>query len=95
MSELSERERIIRRRNRRESAEHWQHIGELIRSGGENHWLDFWENHWPPDKHDCQYIYGKPYSPALVRRIRLGLHYLRISEERQMNRECVFMRRKS
>ncbi len=62
------------------------HIAGLIRSGHEYVWLDFWRGHWPPDKHDMSYTLGKD-NPHLRRHIRIELHYLRMSPERQLQLE--------
>ncbi len=82
MDTLSERERSIRVGIHKRRKERWAHIRELILSRSEYVWLDFWAEHWPPDKHDMGYTLGKD-SPHLRRHIRLELHYLRMPAERQ------------
>lgn len=94
MTYLSERERIIQGGIRRRRSEHWQFIRRLIIERREQYWLEFWQEHWPPDKHSCMYALGQRCNSELVWNIRLGLHYLRMSEERQIERECVFEKRR-
>lgn len=88
MEPLSERERSIRVGIRKRRKERWAHIGELITSHGEQHWLDFWREHWPPDKWDMGYALGRD-NPHLRRHVRIECHYLRMPVERQMQLEAV------
>lgn len=79
---LSEREQAIRKGRRREKRERWAHIRDLILSHHEHVWLDFWREHWPPDKHDMGYAFGKD-NPHLRRHVRIELYYLRQSIDYQ------------
>lgn len=79
---MDTREQIIRDRCRREKRQRWRHIRELILSGSEQFYLEFWREHWPPDKNDMKYAVGQD-STFLRRHLRVELHYLRQSVERQ------------
>ena len=41
MSDLSEREQLIRKALRREKRDRWQHIRNLVRRGNESVWFDY------------------------------------------------------
>lgn len=82
------REQIIRDRSRREKRERWAHIRKLILLHGVEDWLQFWAEHWPPDKRDMQYALGRD-GASLRRHIRVELHYLRQPIERQERWEAV------
>lgn len=86
------REQIIRDRSRREKRERWAHIRKLILSNGVDDWLEFWAEHWPPDKRDMQYALGRD-GASLRRHIKIELHYLRQPVERQEQFEGVLFGR--
>lgn len=88
MEPLSERERSIRVGIHKRRAERWRHISDLIQSHSEGVWLDFWREHWPPDKRDMGYALGKD-TPYLRRHVRVELRYLRMPAERQEQLEAI------
>lgn len=85
---LSEREQRVRKGLRKEKCQRWKYITDLERKGS-SAWQDFWAEHWPPDKLDMRYIFGRD-STHLRRHVRIELHYLRQSEERRFQLEQMF-----
>jgi hypothetical protein len=82
------REQILRARSQAEKRERWAHIRKLILTDGVDDWLQFWAEHWPPDKNDMRYAIGKD-SRSLRRHVRVELHYLRMATERQERLESA------
>lgn len=88
MSELTERERAIRRGLRKEKRERWAHVRELILRGSVQMWLRVWKEY---DKHIWKYIFNRQPTPHLMRHVRIELHYLKQSEDRQLELEQMFI----
>lgn len=101
VSELSERERIIRTRYRRWRRDQWRRCLE-----DENHdWRDWLDKHYCEtvdeprydrkgrfqafDKHDCLYVYGKDDS-TYRRHMAIQRHWLHQTPERQLELEQLF-----
>lgn len=87
-TETLTREQILRARSRREKRERWAHVRKLILDDGAADWLQWWSEHWPPDKRDMHYL-GLRDGSSMRRHIRVELHYLRMPVERQEALEAV------
>lgn len=88
---LTDRERKTREFMRKEKQERWRDIQAKIRDRHVDGWLEFWAGHWPPDKTDCLYLFGRKGDNHLYRHLRIEVHYLKQSRERQFQYEQMFI----